>query len=59
MCACRDAVEEVYPMSKIIEEAKTQKDLYSKGTLQETYYAVLIDCVVDVVNCQAFGLVDY
>ena len=27
-------------MSKIIQEAKNQKDLYGHGNVQETYYAV-------------------
>ena len=31
---------EVYPMSRIKEEAKSQKDLYGQGSQQETYYAV-------------------
>ena len=37
---CRDDVEEVYPMSKIVDEAKTQKELYSQSSVQETYYSV-------------------
>ena len=37
---CRDDVEEVYPMLKIVDEAKTQKELYSQSSVQETYYAV-------------------
>ena len=50
---CRDAVEEVYPISKILEEAKIQKDLYSKGTVQETCYMVLIDYMINVIICLA------
>jgi len=37
---CSEDVGEVYPISRIKEEGKTQKDLYGQGSQQETYYAV-------------------
>lgn len=36
----RDDVSELYPISKIEQEVRGEKDIYGPGSLQDTYYQV-------------------
>ncbi len=49
-----DDVTEVYPMSRIVQEASSQKDLYGQGNLQETYYAV--SCLYSMI-CSSTAII--
>ena len=35
-----DDVSELYPISRIEQEVKGEKDIYGPGSLQDTYYQV-------------------
>lgn len=40
MYVCSDDVSELYPVSRIEQEVKSEKDIYGPGSLQDTYYQV-------------------
>jgi hypothetical protein len=46
-----DDVSELYPVSRLEQEVKGEKDIYGPGNLQDTYYQVLLSMgIVPVVH---------
>ena len=39
---CSDDVSELYPVSRLEQEVKGEKDIYGPGNLQDTYYQVIV-----------------